>query len=756
MHEGGGGFSAPSHERDKEKRLLRGFSRTAENESLVSEARCALAKKVEDPPSGDSKKFFVETPNDTFTLPDFSLYPEDFRNYLERDLIDSTILVSLEGTKRLNWWCGKNALQKLWPLATTGDGNCLLHAASLGIWGFQDRGLTLRTALHSFLTRAPQRHALLRRWRWQQMITNLQSGLVYDESEWETEWNNILQLASPQPRNGKNSEDGNSGGRDEPIVFEGLEEFHVLALAHVLKRTIIVVADVFLKVLYCIPSSTILDTNSLRENVHPSLITPMKEVLLFQQIGSESRWFAGIPLTDVENHLLPLQFAVDPGPSFTWGQDDADPQVREKFCLSEKEKMDLLMKYLDVGQVPFSNTSLVPSGTPSPVDTPHSESVSDSELVSKNLDGKHGKATVVKQFGSLGRSMSKKFKKNFEHLASLGRAGSLRTKKDHEAKDCPPPPLPAVTTSPCDDAITLTVALIATGNRDPFRENLIQNYLEAAKEGFLEEQKSGKESVPTQEERLRRRVESEGFVECVNPGCNHYGSASTSYLCETCFERQKREEENERNRLLSKGPGFSYGAGRSRFYTEVPRSEETGMIWPLKGNSMPDPTLYLNNSTFYQDHIPSTSYNLSNYPRGDKSSTLPPLRPDPPNRLRTAPLRQRARMTLGESEEPQVLRSNPPHQMIVGPPGRGRTTTFVGQEDPQALWPDTPRRLSSGGTPPRSLPPILASSPVHEIRFTQQLCKQHHCANYGSPNYDNYCSECYREMGRPLLRSTNV
>lgn len=52
--------------------------------------------------------------------------------FLERDLIETSTLVSLEGAGRLNWWALVGASQRLWPLATTGDGNCLLHAASLG------------------------------------------------------------------------------------------------------------------------------------------------------------------------------------------------------------------------------------------------------------------------------------------------------------------------------------------------------------------------------------------------------------------------------------------------------------------------------------------------------------------------------------------------------------------------------------------------------------------------------------------------
>ena len=54
------------------------------------------------------------------------------REYLEKDLIETSSLVSLENAGRLNWWSESGTCQRLWPLATSGDGNCLLHAASLG------------------------------------------------------------------------------------------------------------------------------------------------------------------------------------------------------------------------------------------------------------------------------------------------------------------------------------------------------------------------------------------------------------------------------------------------------------------------------------------------------------------------------------------------------------------------------------------------------------------------------------------------
>ena len=86
---------------------------------------------------------------------------------MEKDLLEASTLVSLEQSGRLNWWNTTGAA-RLWPLSTCGDGNCLPHAASLGLWGFHDRLLTLRKLLHNALLSAPWRHALQRRWRWTQ------------------------------------------------------------------------------------------------------------------------------------------------------------------------------------------------------------------------------------------------------------------------------------------------------------------------------------------------------------------------------------------------------------------------------------------------------------------------------------------------------------------------------------------------------------------------------------------------------------
>ena len=183
---------------DTTKKLSRGISRATDNVNLVSKARNEFAQDFKTSSRGSrllNTNNFLETPDFTFTLPDLSIHPEDFRVFLEQDLIEKSTLVSLESAQRLNWW--SDVCQKLWPLATTGDGNCLLHAASLGLtltmidnsyltfiiilgmWGFHDRLLVLRKALHALLSNSSYTAAFYRRWKWQTYFQNCKTGLIF-------------------------------------------------------------------------------------------------------------------------------------------------------------------------------------------------------------------------------------------------------------------------------------------------------------------------------------------------------------------------------------------------------------------------------------------------------------------------------------------------------------------------------------------------------------------------------------------------
>ncbi|KAM4595898.1 LOW QUALITY PROTEIN: OTU domain-containing protein 7A-like, partial [Polymixia lowei] len=186
----------------QEKRLSRGISHASS--AIVSLARSQVAGE-------SSEQFPLETPIYTFQLPDLSVYSEDFRGFIERDLIEQ-YMVALEQAGRLNWWSTMcSSCKKLLPLATTGDGNCLLHAASLGMWGFHDRDLVLRKSLYAMMKSGAEREAL-KRMRWQQTQQNKESGLVYTEEEWEREWNELLKLASSEPRTHSSKTSNTTGG----------------------------------------------------------------------------------------------------------------------------------------------------------------------------------------------------------------------------------------------------------------------------------------------------------------------------------------------------------------------------------------------------------------------------------------------------------------------------------------------------------------------------------------------------------------
>ncbi|XP_023381489.1 OTU domain-containing protein 7B [Pteropus vampyrus] len=283
----------------QEKRLSRGISHASS--SIVSLARSHVSSNGG---GGGSSEHPLEMPVCAFQLPDLTVYSEDFRSFIERDLIEQSMLVALEQAGRLNWWVSVDpTCQRLLPLATTGDGNCLLHAASLGMWGFHDRDLMLRKALYALMEKGAEKEALRRRWRWQQTQQNKEvrecggstlsqvpgvvpracrsvasPGALFSYSSRNSgncrqcrEHHRVNKFRIRKPRQGTlffffaelvfrglslcfpPSRSLSSPPRisrvesSEEPVYESLEEFHVFVLAHVLRRPIVVVADTMLR-----------------------------------------------------------------------------------------------------------------------------------------------------------------------------------------------------------------------------------------------------------------------------------------------------------------------------------------------------------------------------------------------------------------------------------------------------------------------------------------------------------------------------
>ena len=69
-------------------RLKRGFSNIIENETLVNAARTSVLQDIKE---DNHHQMFA-----TFVLPDLTIYPEEFRAFLKKELIESSTLHSLQ------------------------------------------------------------------------------------------------------------------------------------------------------------------------------------------------------------------------------------------------------------------------------------------------------------------------------------------------------------------------------------------------------------------------------------------------------------------------------------------------------------------------------------------------------------------------------------------------------------------------------------------------------------------------------------
>lgn len=572
----------------------------------MSKARNELAQDFKITEKDSRQPLPIETaPEYTFTLPDLSIHSPDFSEFLEKDLIEKSSLVALEGAGRLNWWTG--VCQKLWPLATTGDGNCLLHAASLGMWGFHDRLLTLRKALHSVLTTSRFSLSFYRRWRWQTSQQNEAAGLVLCEEEWASEWETLLRMASTQPRvrPAAGTDREMSGGKkavpeddDQPHVYESLEELHILALAHVLRRPIIVVADTMLKDITGepfapIPFGGIYLPIECQEECHKSPLCLTYDAAHFSAlVAMDKETYAdktpqlptAIPLTDSDGTILPLQFAVDPGPDVVWTRSPDNEFLSSVKHLPDEQKLSLLKTYMDIVQLEekIRESDEADAGSAKRLLAEEDEVVVDQVLPEKahtlpaRLETKTPDEnrpfkrnifhSLRRRFGSLRRSMSKSIRSNLGTLARRGTSFRLRQslrlrsrKKDPVAKkDDAVPAADQVDANPkarTKRRTGVTCALLHTDRRHDYQDEMVRNYLNTARVRFLAAQKSknitslrsSASSPTTDHSGTTDQVKGDDHYasQCVSSGCLNYGTAATSYLCASCFSDQKQQMMNK-------------------------------------------------------------------------------------------------------------------------------------------------------------------------------------------------------------------
>lgn len=159
----------------------------------------------------------------SFHLPMSSLEGDspEFCGHLLSGIQDQGMQRRLEEEGAINWTSKCLQLYCLW---TKGDGNCLMHAASLAMWGIHDSNLILRSAVYDAMVGGTG-STLYRRWVQARRKEMHQFDASLDRTQIEREWTKVVEMCNPLHGDGR---------------MESLEEFHIFVLANVLRRPIIV------------------------------------------------------------------------------------------------------------------------------------------------------------------------------------------------------------------------------------------------------------------------------------------------------------------------------------------------------------------------------------------------------------------------------------------------------------------------------------------------------------------------------------
>lgn len=200
--------------------------------------------------------------------------------------------------------------------------------------------------------------------------------------------------------------------------------------------------------------------------------------------------------------------------------------------------------------------------------------------------------SVAKQFGSIGKSMSKKIKKNIGTITKFGKsAGSSKF------------PLPSGILTPTNHLLCARMR----AKRHEYQEEMIKNYLDCAYERFSKNKVKDKDVISEQER----------IVHCINTSCNNFATEKNfAQMCTLCYEKQVVD-------LNYSYQPPRYGTGKSKFYTQsdIQSHNVVKHIPSVKKLTDLDQTLYLSKSTFFND-IPKLSHNTLGIPLSPPEPTV--------------------------------------------------------------------------------------------------------------------------------------
>ncbi|XP_059153951.1 tumor necrosis factor alpha-induced protein 3-like [Physella acuta] len=233
-------------------------------------------------------------------LPALKSLPKQLEELYAATLLDNDMMADLTARQLLNWPPGTT---QLFAVAVPRDGNCLLHAASVAVWGVDDslhvlRELLLITITNDFDDRFKSRWC---RRRVQEMRAIAQAPAQMIESEWA----DIVGSVSPSPLS---------------TAHKFLEPIHVYVLANMMRRPILVVADSLARSVsgLCLQENTMAGIY-LPLEWRPEECCPTPIILGYNlshfcplltrvQTGAEERVF---PLVTNNLHSLPILFLTE-------------------------------------------------------------------------------------------------------------------------------------------------------------------------------------------------------------------------------------------------------------------------------------------------------------------------------------------------------------------------------------------------------------------------------------------------------------
>ncbi|EDV94568.1 ubiquitin thioesterase trabid [Drosophila grimshawi] len=244
----------------------------------------------------------------TFALPsEIEELPIPIQEQLYDELLDRDAQKQLEmPPPALNWSLEITARlsSRLLVLWNRSAGDCLLDSAMQATWGVFDRDNILRRALADTLHQCG--HVFFTRWKEYEMLQASMLHFTLEESQWEEDWSTLLSLAS-QP--------GSS-----------LEQLHIFALAHILRRPIIVYGVKYVKSFrgedigyarfegvylplfweqnFCTKSPIALGYT----RGHFSALVPMEPFSRIDGRRDDAEDVTYLPLMDCELKLLPIHF----------------------------------------------------------------------------------------------------------------------------------------------------------------------------------------------------------------------------------------------------------------------------------------------------------------------------------------------------------------------------------------------------------------------------------------------------------------